>query len=209
MSEGVTMTEQEMELLRLKIMEEVNLRFDELVTELNCNGSEYSRALSKELDEMKAKAKRDLDEVWSYVKSQLVSIEQGQKMLYDPKDGLLTKVLRKAEEAVRVAQDSARCTAAAQKAAERSEGFAKEANFYVRGSIVVTIVAFLGIVGTEVYRVIDANSKAHVELQQQKAMVEALQKKLEQDDKNQVQTAKLLVQIDNHLKEANGHGKQQ
>lgn len=113
------MESQELQNLQLKIMAEVNGKisetyqaFDDTIEQLNREGTEYARGLAKDLKNIKNKTAEEIKNVWSFVKSSLVSIEAGQKMLYNPKDGIMTKTLEKVSQAIKMSRDSAECTAA-------------------------------------------------------------------------------------------------
>jgi hypothetical protein len=125
--ENNLITEQVFEIKWLKLSSDIDKRFSELIEELNSNGTEFSRNLKKELCEMKKRTEDEFKEVWSYMKSHLISIEHGQKMLYDPKEGLLTIALRKVEEAIKMARDAAQCTLGSKQASEKAESAAHKA----------------------------------------------------------------------------------
>lgn len=192
------MREQDLKLLRLRIMTEVNKRFDELLEELNANGSEFSRALKKEVERLEKETHDHIEEVYSYMKSKLVSIEAGQQMLYDPNDGLLTKILKKAEATVKMATDSAACTVEARKAAEDARGF-------VRSNILVnagTLVAVIGLFVTMLIFVISFTAKMQEQLTAQQAVVKAMEEKIRQDAGNQHETVAILKDLKVELKKA-------
>lgn len=182
------MNEQELELVRLRIMADVDCRFETVMKELNMNGSEFSRALRKEMNSLRLNTEEKIKEVWSWVTSHLVSIEAGQKMLYDPKDGLIQKALNKVEAAVKMATDAAACTVEARKAAD-------DAKLYIRANIFVTAVTFLGILVTVVGGYFAFIGKTRDEISNQRAMVTALQEKLKQDADNQVETVQILKDL--------------
>ena len=185
--------ENEFELMRMRIMSDVNVRFDEVIKELNEKGTEYARRLKAEMAELKEKTKRDIEELLSWSKSHLLSIEQTHKTVYDPKDGIMTMALKKVELAVKMAVDAAECTAAARKAAD-------DAKLYIRANIFVTAITFLGILVTVVGGYLAFIGKSQSEVRQGKEMVDALQKKLIQDDQNQKQLMEALSVMMHDLK---------
>lgn len=198
----------ELQNMRLTIMNEVNEKFNEvnaqfdaLIEELNRDGTEFSRALQKDIENMRKNIQKEMKEVWSYLKSKLVSIEAGQKMLYDPKDGIMTKVLNKADAAVTMARDSALCTANSKKAAENSETSAKEAKVYVRTNIFVTALTFLGILITVVTFGVTYTGKLTSDAENQKKMIKALNAKLVQDAANQKETVDMMEKLYKKLQE--------
>jgi hypothetical protein len=187
--------EKDLELLRKEVMEEVDVRFNALIRELDEKGSEFSRSLAKDVEAMKKKAKEDIEELWSWSKSQLVSIEQGQRILYDPKDGLLAVALRKVSEAVKFAQDAALCTAASNQSADRAARAAEDTRAFVRTNIFVTAITFLGILITVVTFAVTYSSKSKEESRDAKALIAAMNEKIEQDAANQRETVGLMNKL--------------
>jgi hypothetical protein len=118
----------EFETTRLKILNEVNEKFDEILTDLHQRGTEFSRSLAKEVEAMKANTTKEIEDIWSWAKSKLVSIEQGQKLFYDE---IFPKLMNKVGVAVDMAKDSATCTAAALKSVEKSEKFVNDSRKYI------------------------------------------------------------------------------
>lgn len=187
------MTENEIENMRLRLMAEVNERFDEIVRDLNDNGTEFARSLEKEIVVMRNSVKKEVENVWSYLKSKLVSIETGQKMLYDPKDGIMTKILGKVDMAVKMARDSAACTAACtetlkeskrlindkddqhEREVETYKNFVRDSRLYMLIFIVTIAAATLGGLGLGVAKII-------------------------QDHNNQVQTVSYLDSLNKGVK---------
>lgn len=197
--------------LRLEIMAEVNAKFleanekfDEIIRDLDREGTEFSRSLKGEILEMKNKLKNEIENVWSYLKSKLVSIEAGQAMLYDPKDGIMTKVLNRVDAAVKMSRDAAQCTAGASKAAEDAAKSANETRIFVRTNIFVTALTFLGILITVVSFGVSYASKLREDTHNQKAMIAALQEKITQDAANQQQTVNMLDKLYHRLGEKGG-----
>jgi len=188
-------TKESLELLRMQIMEDVNTKFDALLKGLNDSGSEFSRSLKRELIELKKSTAKEIAEVYDYVSSKLVSIETGQKLLYDPKDGILTKALSKVEVAVRMATDSAVCTAEAKKASERSESSSKESRDYIRTNIFVTALTFLGILVTVIGVVWYVMDRAKIDDTNQSKIIKALQDKIVQDANNQQRTEIIMNRL--------------
>lgn len=193
---------QEMQNLRLTIMAEVNEKigeandqFDAIIKELDREGTEFARALKVEIESMKRGVKEELENVWSYLKSKLVSIEAGQKMLYDPKDGIMTKVLNKVDAAVKLSRDAALCTANANQAAENASGSAKEAKIFVRTNIFVTALTFLGILVSVVTFGVSYTGKLREDAENQKKMIAALHEKLVQDAANQKETVTMMEKL--------------
>lgn len=190
----------DLENIRLRVMADVNERFaevndqfDAIVKELDKNGTEFSRSLKAEIETMRKGVKKEMENVWSYLKSKLVSIEAGQKMLYDPKEGIMTKLLDKTEAAVKMARDSAECTAACQKAVEASkdylekqdekhveevsvyQAFVRDSRLYMLIFIVTIAAASIGGIGLGVAKLI-------------------------QDHNNQVETVTYLKSLDKGVK---------
>lgn len=157
----------EMETARLKILNEVNEKFDEILTDLHQRGTEFSRSLAKEVETMKANTTREIEDIWSWSKSKLVSIEQGQKMFYDE---IFPKLMNKIEVAVGMSRDSATCTAAALKSVEHAEGFVKDSRKYI---LVLMTGLFLALLPMSVASII----------------------KLVQDHNNQVETVSYLKKL--------------
>lgn len=184
-----------LELLRLQIMEEVNLKFDALMKDLNNDGSEFSRTLRRELTELKKNTTKEIEEVYNYISSKLVSIQTGQKLLYDPKDGILSKALSKVEVAVKMATDSAVCTTEAKKAADMSLKSAEEARDYIRTNIFVTALTFLGILLTVIGGVWYSIDRAKTDDVYQNRIVKALQDKIVQDATNQNRTEEIMNKL--------------
>jgi hypothetical protein len=191
---------QELQNLRLRIMAEVNEKvkeindqFDEIISGLDKDGTEFARSLKAEIVGMKKGVKKEMENVWSYLKSKLVSIEAGQKMLYDPGEGIMSKTLEKAEMAVKMARDSAACTAACLKAVEGTQdhidkqdekhkeevgvykSFVKDSRLYMLIFIVSIATASLAGIGLGVAKLI-------------------------QDHNNQVQTVSYLKSLDSGVK---------
>jgi hypothetical protein len=183
----------ELENLRLKIMDEINKRFEEVLHDLNENGSEFSRNIKLEILELRDNTKKEIEELWSWSKSQLLSIKQGQQMMYDPKDGLITIALRKVQEAVKMAQDSALCTIAAQKASEKAEMAADGAKQAVDK---VWIAILLPVIGSAI---IWLATQFWIAGPKQDALVKEMKAKLEQDAKNQVETIGMLNELKKEL----------
>jgi hypothetical protein len=179
------MTENEIENMRLRLMAEVNERFDEIVRDLNDNGTEFARSLEQEIESMRESTKKEFKNIWSYMKSKLVSIEQGQKLFYDD---IFPKILSKVEVAVKMARDAALCTVEARKSAD-------DARVYLRASIIVIVVAFIGIVGTTVWNGISQGGKLKTQVDNQGKMITALNDKLRQDADNQTETVKILEKL--------------
>ena len=181
-------TKESLELLRMQIMEDVNLKFDSLMVGLNSNGSEFSRSLKRELNELKKETTKEIAEVYDYVSSKLVSIQTGQKLLYDPKDGILTKALNKVEVAVRMATDAAVCTTEARKSADESRD-------YIRTNIFVTALTFLGILVTVIGGVWYVMDRAKIDDVNQGKVIKALQDKIVQDAHNQERTELIMNKL--------------
>lgn len=190
----------DLENIRLRVMaevndkfEEVNEQFDAIVKELDKNGTEFSRALKAEIQTMREGVKEEMKNVWSYLKSKLVSIETGQKMLYDPKEGIMTKLLEKTQAAVKMARDSAECTAACQKALEESKDYLEkqEAKHLVE---VDTYKKFVG--DSRLYMLIFIVSIVGASL----AGIGLGVAKLIQDHNNQVETVTYLKSLDKGVK---------
>jgi hypothetical protein len=181
-------TDAEIELLRLKVMEDVASKFDALIKVFNENGSEFSRALKNEMIILKRETEKQVDEIYSYIASQLVSIQAGQKMLYDPRDGLLTKALNKVEMAVKMSTDAAACTVEARKAAN-------DAALYIRANIFVTAITFLGILVTVVGGYFVFLEKNSEDDKNQNTMIIALQEKIKQDANNQRETITMMQKL--------------
>jgi len=205
-------------LIEIKLMElknEFDGYFRRIIKELDEKGTEYSRSLKSELSSMKEKAKLEMDEIWSYVKSHLISIEHGQNILYDPKDGILTVILKKAEQAIKFAGESAECTAEAAHAARDAEAAAAKTELsskaaadaaddvkrYSRASIFVTATTFVGIVITVLTLYLTIANRAKDELKNQETMIIALHDKLQQDSENQKQTVEIMEKLYKTLKQ--------
>lgn len=122
------MNESQTENERLRILNEVNVKFNEVLDELNGKGTEFSRSLAKEIEAMKNTTAKELDNLWSWSKSKMVSIEQGQKLFYGD---IFPKLMNKVGAAVDMSRDSAMCTAAALKSVEKAEGFVKDSRKYI------------------------------------------------------------------------------
>lgn len=198
----------ELKNLRLEIMAEVNQKiteafnqFDEITRELDKDGTEFSRSLKAEIEEMKKSLKSELENVWSYLKSKLVSIEAGQKMLYDPQNGIMTKVLNKVEAAIKMSRDAAMCTAEANKAAENAAKSADDTRIFVRTNIFVTAITFLGILITVVTFGVSYTEKLRDDAKAQKDMIAAMQEKITQDAANQQETVSMMKKLYDRLGE--------
>lgn len=166
------MATDEFETVRLKIINEVNEKFDGILTDLHNKGTEYSRNLAKEVEVMKGNTTKEIDNIWSWSKSKLVSIEQSQKLFYEE---IFPKLTNKVVVAVDMARDSATCTAAALKSVERSEGFVKDSRKYI---LILMSGLFLALLPMSVASII----------------------KLVQDHKNQVETVSYLKQLNKGVK---------
>lgn len=181
----MTDVEKDYENIRLKIMSEVNEKFDELANDFNDNGTEFSRALKTQIENERENTKKEIENIWSYTKSKLVSIEQGQKLFYDD---IFPKIINKVEVAVKMSRDAALCTVEARKSAD-------DARVYLRASIIVIVVAFIGIVGTTVWNGISQGGKLKAQVDNQGEMITALKDKLKQDADNQSETVEMLMKL--------------
>jgi len=149
-------------MVRLRILKEVNEKFDEVLQELNENGTEFARLLAKEVENMRVNTKKELENVWSFVKSKLVSIEQGQKLFYDE---IFPKLTNKIEVAISMARDSASCTAAClesnkeakqmiKESSARAEKFVAESRRILYGLVIALILLVLPISVASVWKLI-------------------------------------------------------
>jgi len=200
------MTDEQIQNMRLTIMSEVNeklaeanAQFDEIVSALDKEGTEFARQLKNDITHMREGVKNEIENVWSYMKSKLVSIEAGQHMLYNSKDGLLKKALDKVDMAVKMSRDAAECTTGAKEAAETAKGAADEAKTFIRTIIFVTAITFLGILITVVTFGVNYSSKITRDTTNQDKMIEALNEKIVQDKKNQKETIEMMEKLYNKL----------
>lgn len=203
------MTDEQIHNMRLTIMTEVNEKltkanaaFDEIVQALDRDGTEFARQLKSDIEHMREGVKSDIENVWSYMKSKLISIEAGQNMLYNSKDGLLKKALDKVDMAVKMSRDAAECTTGAKEAAETAKGSVEEAKTFIRTNIFVTAATFLGIFITVVTFVVNYSSKITRDTTNQAKMIEALNEKIVQDKQNQKETIEMMKKLYNKLGKA-------
>jgi len=178
---------------------EANAQFDEIANALDKEGTEFSRQLKNDIVHMREGVKSDIENVWSYMKSKLVSIEAGQHMLYNSKDGLLKKALDKVDMAVKMSRDAAGCTTGAMEAAKAATGAADEARIFIRTNIFVTAITFLGILVTVVTFGINYSNKINKDTTNQDKMIHALNEKIVQDKNNQKETIEMMKQLYNRL----------
>lgn len=150
----------ELENIRLNLITEMNDKFDEILKDLNENGTEYSRMLKKDLDVMRENATRDFEEIWSFTKSKLVSVEQGQKLFYE---NIFPRLMNKIELAVKMARDSAQCTSesfdtvkdAKKEFDDRlklAEAFVRDSRVLLMWFFVTVAVAVLSVGGAKLYQ---------------------------------------------------------
>lgn len=150
----------ELENIRLNLITEMNDKFDEVLKDLNENGTEYSRMLKKDLDVMRENATRDFEEIWSFTKSKLVSVEQGQKLFYE---NIFPRLMNKIELAVKMARDSAQCTSesfdtvkdAKKEFDDRlklAEAFVRDSRVLLMWFFVTVAVAVLSVGGAKLYQ---------------------------------------------------------
>lgn len=147
-------TETAIENARLRIMGEMNKRFDEVLSELHQRGTEYSRRLATEIENDRERVTKELEDIWSYSKSKLISIEAGQKMFYEE---ILPKLLEKIDITVGMTRDAAGHAAQvvktgitmekearrAEKAAHRAENALHAGNWQTAGIIIAISLAVL------------------------------------------------------------------
>jgi hypothetical protein len=137
----------QLENAKLKILAEMNEKIDETVSELNDKGTEFARRLAAEIKTEKEKVATELEELWSFTKSKLISIEAGQKLFHQE---IVPNLMNKMEVTVGMARDAAAYTAQsgkdakrAERAAERSEDLHRTANWQRIGLIVAFVLAAL------------------------------------------------------------------
>ncbi len=194
----------ELEVFKFEMCEIMEKKFNNLILELNKNGSEYSRFLNHDFLNFKEKTKTSIDEVYNWIRSKLISIEQGQQLLNNDKDGLINRTLRQAEAAVKLAADSAENTAKASLAtAEARECLKKSIEINSANSnknIVVLIFGFIGFIIPVTFGFINLIITAKASDKNQKDIIAQLEIKIQQDRENQAEMIK-------HLKKLEGGGR--
>ena len=132
--------DQEFEIQRLRIMEEVGTRFDDLVKELNERGTEFSREMRVEMAADIDRIRKEAAEILYKTKS----LDQAIKLIMNEKDGLLHQALAKVEDAVSL-------TGKAAKSAESSCADVRTSRDFLTVYGIITGTAFAGLVITVIF----------------------------------------------------------